>query len=159
METDIPLLVGIAVTMVLSAFFSGMEIAFVASNRMLAEMDKEKSGLTQKVLSTFYRHPNGFVSTMLVGNNIVLVIYGILIANLFDKTIFQNMDIGWRVTADTILSTIIILFTGEFIPKTLFKNNANRLLNIFALPSFFSTYYCGPSAVSPRFSPKFSSGR
>lgn len=136
METDIPLLVGIAVTMVLSAFFSGMEIAFVASNRMLAEMDKEKSGLTQKVLSTFYRHPNGFVSTMLVGNNIVLVIYGILIANLFDKTIFQNMDIGWRVTADTILSTIIILFTGEFIPKTLFKNNANRLLNIFALPSF-----------------------
>lgn len=122
--------------MVLSAFFSGMEIAFVASNRMLAEMDKENGGPTQKLLSVFYRHPNGFVSTMLVGNNIVLVIYGILIANLFDSTIFSGMDAGLRVTADTVLSTIIILFTGEFIPKTLFKNNANRLLSIFSLPAY-----------------------
>lgn len=66
--------------MVLSAFFSGMEIAFVSSNRMRAEMDKEKSVFTQKLLSVFYSHPNGFVSTMLVGNNIVLVVYGILFA-------------------------------------------------------------------------------
>lgn len=63
--------------MVLSAFFSGMEIAFVSSNRMLAEMDKNKNGLSQHIISFFYRHPNGFVSTMLVGNNVVLVIYGI----------------------------------------------------------------------------------
>ena len=136
METDIPLLIGIAVTMVLSAFFSGMEIAFVSSNRMLAEMDREGNRLTKKLLSVFYSHPNGFVSTMLVGNNIVLVVYGILIARFFDGTIFSALDDGARVTADTLLSTLIILFTGEFLPKILFKNNANRLLAVFALPAY-----------------------
>ena len=122
--------------MTFSAFFSGMEIAFVSSNRMLAEMDKSRSSLCQKIISIFYRHPNGFVSTMLVGNNIVLVIYGILIAKLFDNTIFKGMDAGFTVTADTIISTIIILFTGEFLPKSLFKNNANRLLSILSLPAY-----------------------
>lgn len=122
--------------MTFSAFFSGMEIAFVSSNRMLAEMDKNRSSLCQKIISIFYRHPNGFVSTMLVGNNIVLVIYGILIAKLFDNTIFNGMDAGFTVTADTIISTIIILFTGEFLPKSLFKNNANRLLSILSLPAY-----------------------
>ena len=112
METDIPLLAGIFVTMVMSAFFSGMEIAFVSSNRMLAEMDKNRDSLTQKLISLFYRHPNGFVSTILVGNNIVLVMYGILIAKLFDSTIFKGMDAGFTVPADTVLSTLIILFTG-----------------------------------------------
>ena len=136
METDIPLLISILVTMTFSAFFSGMEIAFVSSNRMLAEMDKSRSSLCQKIISIFYRHPNGFVSTMLVGNNIVLVIYGILIAKLFDNTIFKGMDAGFTVTADTIISTIIILFTGEFLPKSLFKNNANRLLSILSLPAY-----------------------
>lgn len=118
--------------MVFSAFFSGMEIAFVSSNRMLAEMDKEKSGLTQRLLSLFYSHPNGFVSTMLVGNNIALVIYGILIARLFDNTIFAGFEAGFTVPADTILSTLIVLFTGEFLPKTLFKANPNRLLSFFS---------------------------
>ena len=136
METDIPLLTGIAVTMVLSAFFSGMEIAFVSSNRMLAEMDREGNRLTKKLLTVFYGHPNGFVSTMLVGNNIVLVIYGILFAEFFDKTLFSGLDEGMRVTADTLLSTLVILFTGEFLPKILFKNNANRLLSVFALPAY-----------------------
>lgn len=136
METEIPLLICIAVTMVLSAFFSGMEIAFVSSNRMLAEMDREDSGLSGKIISVFYSHPNGFVSTMLVGNNIVLVVYGILFAQLFDNTLFSSLDEGARVTADTLLSTLVILFTGEFLPKILFKNNANRLLSVFAVPAY-----------------------
>ena len=131
-EVDISLIVGILITMVFSAFFSGMEIAFVSSNRMLAEMDKEKNGLCQRLLSRFYNHPNGFVSTMLVGNNIALVVYGILFARLFDNTLFAGLDDGGRVTADTILSTLIVLFTGEFLPKTLFKANPNRLLTIFS---------------------------
>ena len=122
--------------MVLSAFFSGMEIAFVSSNRMLAEMDREGNRLTKKLLTVFYGHPNGFVSTMLVGTNIVLVIYGILFAEFFDKTLFSGLDEGMRVTADTLLSTLVILFTGEFLPKILFKNNANRLLSVFALPAY-----------------------
>lgn len=136
METEIPLLICIAVTMILSGFFSGMEIAFVSSNRMLAEMDREDSGLSGKIISVFYSHPNGFVSTMLVGNNIVLVVYGILFAQLFDNTLFSSLDEGARVTADTLLSTLVILFTGEFLPKILFKNNANRLLSVFAVPAY-----------------------
>jgi len=131
-QVGVSLIVGILVTMVFSAFFSGMEIAFVSSNRMLAEMDKEKNGLTQRLLSLFYAHPNGFVSTMLVGNNIALVIYGILIARLFDNTIFAGMDAAFTVPADTVLSTLIVLFTGEFLPKTLFKANPNRLLSLFS---------------------------
>ncbi len=133
---DWQLILGILVTMVFSAFFSGMEIAFVASNRMLAEMDKEKNGLSQACISLFYKHPNDFVSTMLVGNNIALVVYGILIAQFFDATIFKGYSPGFTVPADTILSTLIVLFTGEFLPKTLFKNLPNKLLTIFAVPAF-----------------------
>ena len=137
MTVSVSLIVGIVITMIFSGFFSGMEIAFVSSNRMLAEMDKEKNGLAQKCLAVFYSHPNHFVSTMLVGNNIALVVYGILIAQLFDATIFRDLSDGFRVTADTILSTIIILFTGEFLPKIFFKSNPNSLLTFFALPAFF----------------------
>ena len=122
--------------MALSAFFSGMEIAFVSSNRMLAEMDREGNGIARKIMSRFYNHPNGFVSTMLVGNNIVLVVYGILVARFFDSTIFSSLDDGMKLTADTLLSTLVILFTGEFLPKILFKNNANRLLSVFSVPAY-----------------------
>lgn len=109
-----------------------MEIGFVASNRMLAEMDKEKNGLSQRCIQVFYRNPNGFVSTMLVGNNMVLVLYGILFADLFNKTIFRDFDPGTQVFLDTVFSTIIVLFTGEFLPKTFFRSNPNKLLTIFA---------------------------
>ena len=122
--------------MLFSAFFSGMEIAFVSSNRMLAEVNREKGSVTDRVVSKFYRHPNMFVSTMLVGNNIALVIYGILIARLFDATIFSGLSEPAKVTSDTILSTLIVLFTGEFLPKTLFKANANKCLRGFALPAY-----------------------
>lgn len=122
--------------MALSAFFSGMEIAFVSSNRMLAEMDREGNSIAKNIISRFYNHPNGFVSTMLVGNNIVLVVYGILVARLFDNTVFSSLDDGMKVTADTLLSTLVILFTGEFLPKILFKNNANRLLSVFSVPAY-----------------------
>ena len=133
---SISLILGIIITMIFSAFFSGMEIAFVTSNRMLAEMDKDKNGLSQKIQSLFYKNPNNFVSTMLVGNNISLVVYGILIAQLFDNTIFKNMEASFTVPADTILSTLIVLFTGEFLPKTFFKSNPNRLLSFFAIPAY-----------------------
>ena len=129
---NLSIIIGIVISMLLSAFFSGMEIAFVSSNRMLVEMDKEKDGIPQRCLSLFYRNPNGFVSTMLVGNNIVLVIYGILFARIFDATLFASYPESTRVLLDTILSTLIVLFTGEFFPKTLFKSNPNKLLTIFA---------------------------
>ena len=103
-QVDIFFIVWIVITMMLSAFFSGMEIAFVTSNRMLAQMDKGQDEVTQRFLSIFYRNPNGFVSTMLVGNNIVLVIYGILIARLFDATIFVGMDVGFTAVSYTHLT-------------------------------------------------------
>lgn len=135
-QVDLTLIIGILITMILSAFFSGMEIAFVSSNRMLAQMDKEKMGISKRFLSLFFNNPNSFVSTMLVGNNIVLVVYGILIARLFDQTIFSGMDAAFTVPADTVLSTLIILFTGEFLPKTLFQSNPNRLMQVFAFPAY-----------------------
>jgi len=130
------LIIGLLISMVFSAFFSGMEIAFVSSNRLLAEMDKEKNGPAQKAISLFYRHPNNFVSTMLVGNNISLVIYGILFAQIFDATLFSGLNDGARVTADTLLSTLVVLFTGEFLPKTIFKSNPNTMLTFFAVPAW-----------------------
>ena len=95
-------------------------------------MEKDRNAFSQRLISFFYRHPNDFVSTMLVGNNIVLVIYGILIAKFFNNTIFAGCAPAFTVPADTILSTLIVLFTGEFLPKTLFKNNPNTLLSFFA---------------------------
>lgn len=131
------LIIGIIISMIFSAFFSGMEIAFVSSNRMLLEMDKGKNGISQWFLSFFYRHANGFVSTMLVGNNVVLVIYGILFARLFNQTLFAGIDPGVQVPLNTICSTLIVLFTGEFLPKTFFKSSPNTLLTFFAPIAYF----------------------
>lgn len=135
-EVSITLVVGIFITLLLSAFFSGMEIAFVSSNRMLAEMDKGTSRLTRRLQTFFYKNPNDFVSTMLVGNNIVLVVYGIFVARLLDNTIFKGLDPAISVTADTILSTLVVLFTGEFLPKTLFKSNPNKFFSFFVFPAY-----------------------
>ena len=129
------LIIGLIITMIFSAFFSGMEIAFVSSNRLRAEMDREKNGLSQRALDVFYAHPSNFISTMLVGNNIALVVYGILFAQIFDATLFSQLSDGARVTADTLLSTVVVLFTGEFLPKTIFKSNPNGLLTFFAIPA------------------------
>lgn len=124
--TDIPntLFIEIAIVLVFSAFFSGLEIAFVSSNKMLFEMEREESGMTSRIIDIFYKHPSNFISTILVGNNIALVIYGILMAKLVDGLIMQ-----------TIVSTTIILFTGEFLPKTLFRINPNRMLRICSFPA------------------------
>ena len=141
------LIIGLIITMLFSAFFSGMEIAFVSSNRLLAEVSRErqrgaehgtglKGGAAQKAIALFYRHPSNFSSTLLVGNNIALVIYGILFAKIFDQTLFASLDDGWRVTADTLLSTLVVLFTGEFLPKTIFKASPNAMLTFFAIPAF-----------------------
>lgn len=130
------LIIWLLVSMLFSAFFSGMEIAFVSSNRLRAEMDRDKNRFSQRIIKIFYQHPNNFVSTMLVGNNISLVIYGILFAKLFDSTLFEPLSDGVRVTCDTLLSTLVVLFTGEFLPKSIFKNNPNTLLTVFAVPAW-----------------------
>ncbi len=119
-----------------------MEIAFVSSSKLRFEMDKSEKSITSHILSHFYQKPNEFISTLLVGNNISLVIYGILMAQvitiLFGNYLnlrFDNNE-GTLVMIQTIISTVIILFTGEFLPKTLFKINPNRMLTLFAVPAF-----------------------
>lgn len=127
--------------MVFSAYFSGMEIAFVSSNKLRFEMDKsEDNNIINKILSLFYRHSNNFISTMLVGNNIALVVYGILSAKIIDSLVIKPLGLEISELIDlaiqTVISTAVILVTGEFIPKTLFKINPNSTLRIFALPTF-----------------------
>lgn len=128
----------ILISMVFSAFFSGMEIAFVSSNKLRFEMDKSNQSMTTKILSIFYRNPNNFISTLLVGNNIALVIYGILMAQVIEQYILQGIieNHFFLVLIETIVSTLIILVTGEFLPKTLFKINPNTTLEFFAIPIF-----------------------
>ncbi|NDV65577.1 hemolysin family protein [Bacteroides sp. 224] len=123
------------ITILLSAFFSGMEIAFVSVDKLRFEMEK-KNGLSGTILSYFFRHSNNFISTMLVGNNIVLVVYGILMAQVIEQKLLAGIiqNHGLMVLVQTIISTLIILVTGEFLPKMLFKLNPNLMLKIFAIP-------------------------
>lgn len=131
------LIIQLLIAMTFSAFFSGMEIAFVSSNKLRFEMDRNNSWPT-RILSIFYHNPNNFISTMLVGNNIALVIYGILMAQLIEHYILDGLitNEAALVTIETLASTGLILITGEFIPKTLFKINPNFTLRIFAFPAF-----------------------
>lgn len=120
-----------------SAFFSGMEIAFVSSSKLRVEMDKADHDLTSRLLSVFYAHPNDFISTLLIGNNIALVLYGILMANLIDAYIIRDYIPSEVLTllVETLLSTLVVLVFGEFLPKTLFRMNPNGMVRAFALPT------------------------
>lgn len=123
--------------MAFSAFFSGVEIAFVSVDKLRFEVNR-KNGISSRILSIFFKDSNNFISTMLVGNNVALVIYGILMADIITNSFLCNFipDGFPMVLVQTILSTLVILVTGEFLPKTLFKINPNLILNIFALPLF-----------------------
>ena len=134
------IIIQILITMAFSAFFSGMEIAFVSSNKLRFEMDRNSQSINSRTLSIFFHNPNNFISTMLVGNNIALVIYGILMAQVIEQNLLAGLidNHFLLVLIQTIISTLIILVTGEFLPKTLFKINPNFTLNIFAVP----TYIC-----------------
>ena len=131
----------IALTLALSAFFSGMEIAFVSSNKLRIELEKGKGLLSPKLISGFVHHPSRFIGAMLVGNNIVLVIYGIAIAAILDPILKYKLPPSldsetFILVSQTLLSTLLILITAEFLPKILFRLNPNGLLNFFAIPAY-----------------------
>ena len=121
------------VVILFSALFSGMEIAFVSSNKLLLEIDRNERSTTSQVINKYYDNSNNFISSLLVGNNIVLVIYGILMAKLLNATLLSGFSHANALLLETIISTVIIIFTGEFIPKTLFRINPNRSLKQFAV--------------------------
>lgn len=132
-------LIFLIISMIFSAFFSGMEIAFVSSSKLRFEVDKSHRNLSGKLLSVFYNNPNNYISTMLVGNNIALVVYGIMMARVIDGFLIEHVTDNplWLLLTDTIISTLIILVVGEFVPKTVFKLNPNGTLRLFALPTYF----------------------
>ena len=122
------------ISMVFSAFFSGMEIAFITSNRVRVNLDSQKKGLTSHLINFFYKNQEMFISTLLVGNNIMLVIYGIGMAVLLTYLMpFIPQDSALALLVQTVLSTAIILVTGEFVPKTIFKINPNSTMRHFSL--------------------------
>ena len=132
MTTTILLLI---VVILFSALFSGMEIAFVSSNKLLHGIDRNESSMTSNVINKYYENSNNFISSLLVGNNIVLVIYGILMAKLLNATVLSGLadNEGVRLFLETLISTIVIIFTGEFVPKALFRIDPNSALKRFAL--------------------------
>lgn len=136
MEPFIPYLILTIGALVFSGFFSGMEIAFVSSNKVRTEIDIKKGGLVSQILNIFYAHRETFISTMLVGNNIVNVVYGIGIAWLLQEPLTKwlgNND-AMVLLVQTIISTMIVLIMSEFLPKTVFRINPNKSLRIFAVP-------------------------
>lgn len=131
--------------MILSGFFSGMEIAFVSASHVRASVDAQKGGLINRIVNKFYDNSAMVISTLLLGNNIVLVIYSMGMANILSAPVqLLTQNEALIVIIQTIIATLIILVTGEYIPKTVFRINPNGSLRAFALPLLLSYYVLYP---------------
>ena len=133
-------------SLILSAFFSGMEIAFVSSNKIHIEIEKKQNSFLAKILTRLTRKPSKFIATMLVGNNIALVIYGFFMGDLLmawlgsmdlESDFWRYIVIDLSLVTQTVISTLVILMTAEFLPKVFFQIYANSLLKVFAAPAYF----------------------
>ena len=134
----------VTISLIFSAFFSGMEIAFVSSNKLKIELDKNKGLFSAKILSVFFKEPSKILGALLLGNNISLVIYSIAMADILKPAIISSFAPAQPtefivLVLQTVISTLLILITGEFIPKALFRINPNRLLNLLAFPLNYIT--------------------
>ncbi len=135
--------------LLLSAFFSGMEIAFITANKLKIEVDRNKGSFSANILSDFSKTPWKFISALLLGNNIALVIYGIVMARLLKPRILNILPTEFHAESlilllQTIIATLIILITAEFLPKILFKINPNNTLRFFAVPALIVYYLLYP---------------
>lgn len=136
MSIEIALILAI-IAILLSAFFSGSEIAYVQADRVRMEIDADKWGMAGRIIQRFSRHEDMFISSLLVGNNVVLVIYGIAFSSIINPDLEKWLDNEALVLiVNTVVSTGLILVTGEFLPKTAFRINPNVALRIVALPLY-----------------------
>jgi len=131
----------IVISLILSAFFSGMEIAFVASNKLHIELMKKRGELNARLLSPLLKSPSRFIATMLVGNNIALVVYGTEMAQVLEPFIRTVSSIDSIILLlQTLISTALVLVTAEFIPKIIFGLNANKFMSLFVIPALLFYY-------------------
>ncbi|MEM8938235.1 MAG: hemolysin family protein [Bacteroidota bacterium] len=152
---DSPLLI-IVLSLLFSAFFSGMEIAFVSANKIHIELEKMQEGFFAKVLRWLTQKPSKFIATMLIGNNIALVIYGFFMGDMLmdwfqtvlptQNQFLDSLLTDFNLLSQTVISTFIILITAEFLPKVFFQIYSNTLLKVFAIPAYF--FYILFSALS-----------
>ena len=130
-------LIVISISIILSAFFSGMEIAFVSANKMHLELEKNKEGILAKILKILTQKPSKFITTMLVGNNISLVVYSYFMGRFILQFLpLESVNEFGVLLIQTLISTILILVTAEFLPKAIFRIYANESMKIFAVPSY-----------------------
>ncbi len=128
----------VIVALACSAFFSGMEIAFVSANKLKVEIDRKRNPVLSRIIGVFLRHPGQYLTTILVGNNIALVVYSLNMTVLLnDLARAIGLSSGtWDLLLQTLISTVILIFTAEFTPKAVAKLNPNRYLNAFAVPIY-----------------------
>ncbi|WP_439127549.1 CNNM domain-containing protein, partial [Polaribacter sp.] len=130
-------LIIIFLSILLSAFFSGMEIAFVSANKLHIELEKKREGFIPKILNKITQKSSKFITTMLVGNNISLVIYSYYMGKFLIRILpLESYNEFSVLLLQTIISTIVILITAEFLPKAIFRIYANEVLKIFAIPAY-----------------------
>ncbi len=135
---DSTALIVVIISMLFSGFFSGMEIAFVSSNKVRAEIDMARGGVVNRILNTFYSHREMFISTLLIGNNIVNVVYSMAMSMLLGGVVgrWVGGNEAVELMLVTIISTLLVLFACEFLPKTIFRINPNYSLRTFSLPLY-----------------------
>ena len=134
-----------SITILLSAFFSGMEIAFFSSNKLRIEIEKQKGLLSGKIFSRFLVKPSSLIATLLIGNNIALVLYGMVAAILLQPLItllfpFTLHSDGLLLVIQTVCATLVILVFAEFLPKVIFRIHPNGVLHLFAVPTILFHY-------------------
>ena len=138
-------LITIIITLIASAFFSGMEIAFVSSDKLRLELDKTKNLINTQIINKFLKTPGQFIATMLVGNNIALVVYSLSFAKILERVFAHyQIDSSFRLILQAIISTLVILVVAEFLPKTVFKFKNNQALNLLSVPAAFFYYLFYP---------------
>jgi putative hemolysin len=136
------------VALLFSAFFSGVEIAFISANKLQLELDKSKGKFYSKMIAFFSKNESDFITTMLVGNNIALVVYGIVMTQILTPKLefFFNSDFI-LLLIQTIIATLIVLVTAEFLPKTIFRVFPNQILNIFSIPIWLFFVFLRPISI------------